>query len=78
MTPAKCIKAPTGIGCCPFEGGGPVVIDLLFIVLLIVCVSSVYKLVLVCIALCLFEFCNHFEEEEKAGCFASIVLQLYC
>ena len=23
-------------------------------------------------------FCNHLEEEEKAGCFAIIVLQIYC
>ena len=22
--------------------------------------------------------CNHLEEEEKAGCFAIIVLQMYC
>ena len=25
------------------------------------------------ITLCLFEFCNHIEEEEKTGCFAIIV-----
>ena len=25
-----------------------------------------------------FYFCNHLEEEEKAGCFAIIVLQIYC
>ena len=23
-------------------------------------------------------FCNHLEEEEKASCFAIIVLQMYC
>ena len=23
-------------------------------------------------------FCNHLGEEEKAGCFAIIVLQMYC
>ena len=28
--------------------------------------------------LCTFQFCNHLEEKEKAGCFASIVLQMYC
>ena len=28
--------------------------------------------------LCPFWFCNHLEEEEKAGCFAIIVLQMYC
>ena len=22
--------------------------------------------------------CNHLEEEEKAGCFATIILQMYC
>ena len=26
----------------------------------------------------LFLFCNHLEEDEKAGCFASIVYQMYC
>ena len=31
-----------------------------------------------CITLCPFLFCNHLEEEEKAGCFAVIVLQMYC
>ena len=25
-----------------------------------------------------FPFCNHLEEEEKAGCFAIVVLQMYC
>ena len=25
-----------------------------------------------------FIFCNHLEEEEKAGCFAIVVLQMYC
>ena len=34
--------------------------------------------VLLCITLCPFRFCNHFEEEEKAGSFAIIVLQMYC
>ena len=34
--------------------------------------------VLLCITLCPFKFCNHLEEEEKAGCFAFIVLQMYC
>ena len=23
-------------------------------------------------------FCNHLEEEERAGCFAIMVLQMYC
>ena len=34
--------------------------------------------VLLCITLCPFLFCNHLEEEEKTGCFAIIVLQMYC
>ena len=25
-----------------------------------------------------FYFCNHLNEEEKAGCFAFIVFQMYC
>ena len=32
MEPVKCIKAPGGLGSCPFEGGGSVVVDLLYIV----------------------------------------------
>ena len=32
---------------------------------------------LLCITLCSFKFCNHLEEEEKAGCFAIFVLQMY-
>ena len=27
---------------------------------------------------CSFYFCNHLEEEEKAGCFAIVVLQMNC
>ena len=34
--------------------------------------------ILLCITLCPFKFCNHLEEEEKACCFAIIVLQMYC
>ena len=30
------------------------------------------------ITLCPFYFCNHLEEEEKAGCFAFIVLPMSC
>ena len=44
-------------------------------VLPIVCGSSVFVFVLLCIyTLCPFLFRNHLEEEEKAGCFAIIVL----
>ena len=45
------------------------------IVLPIVCGSSVFVFVLICITLCQFYFCNQLEEEEKAGCFAIIILQ---
>ena len=37
-----------------------------------------FVFVLLCITLCPFQFCNHLEEEEEAGCFAFIVLQMYC
>ena len=47
-------------------------------VLPIICGSSVFVFVLLSITLCPFFFCNHLEEEEKAGCFAIIVLQMYC
>ena len=33
---------------------------------------------LLSVALCPFLFCNHIEEEEKAGRFAIFVLQMYC
>ena len=51
--------------------------DLLFGVLPIVCGRSVFVFVLLCITLCPFYFCNHLKEEEKAGCFAIIVLQVF-
>ena len=37
-----------------------------------------FVFVLVCITLCPFYFCNPLEEEEIAGSFAIIVLQMYC
>ena len=37
-------ESPGGLGCCPFWGGGSVVVDLLFGVLPIVCGSSVFCL----------------------------------
>ena len=55
-----------------------VVVDLLLNVLPIVCGRYVLVFVLLCITLCPFWFCNHLEEEEKAGCFAIIVLHMYC
>ena len=44
----------------------------------IVCGSSVFVFVLLCITLCPFQFNFYLEEEEKAGCFAIFVLQMYC
>ena len=34
--------------------------------------------VLVCITFCPLLFCNHLEEEERAGCFAFVVLRMFC
>ena len=42
------------LGCCPFLGGGSVVVDLLFYVPPIVYGGSVLVFVLVCITLCPF------------------------
>ena len=55
-----------------------VVVDLFFDVLSVVCGGSVFVFDLFCITLCPFLFCNNLEEEEKAGCFAFIVLQMSC
>ena len=46
--------------------------------LLIGCGSSLIVFVLLCITLCPFQFCNHLEEERRAGCFAFIVLRMSC
>ena len=37
-----------------------------------------FVFVLMCITLYTFEFCNHLEEGERAGCFAFIVLWISC
>ena len=37
-----------------------------------------FVFVLLCITLYPFQFCNNLEEEENAGSFAIIVLQIYC
>ena len=37
-----------------------------------------FVFVLGCITLCPFSFCIHLEEEERAGCFAFIVLRISC
>ena len=34
--------------------------------------------VLLCIAKCIFEFCNHLDEDERAGCFALVVFLMPC
>ena len=51
--------------------GGSVVANLLFNVLPIVC-----SFFLVCLLFCPILFCNHLDEEERAGCFAVNVLLL--
>ena len=52
---------------------------MLFGVLSIGCEGSVFAFVLLCITLCPFyKFCNHLEEEDRAGCFAFIVLRMSC
>ena len=33
--------------------------------------------VLVCVTLCLLQFCNYLDKEERAGCFAFIVFWMY-
>ena len=42
------------------------------------CGGSVFVFVLLCIILSPFLFCNHLEEEKRAGCFAFIVLRMSC
>ena len=37
-----------------------------------------FVFVSLCITLCTLYYCNHLEEEEKAGCSTFIVLQMYC
>ena len=34
--------------------------------------------VLVCITLCPFQFCDHLDEKERAGCFAFVVFWMSC
>ena len=52
--------------------------DLLFYVPHTVCGGSVFVYGLVYITLCYFYFCNHHDEEERAGWFAFIVTQMPC
>ena len=60
-----------GFGCCPF---GSVVVYSLFIVVPIVCGGFVFG---PCFVIqYLVSFCSHLAEEERAGCFTSIVFLL--
>ena len=49
-----------------------------FMYLLLFVGGSVLDFVWVCITLCPFFFCNHLDEEDKAGCFGIIVVHMYC
>ena len=40
--------------------------------------GSVFVFVLLCITFSPFKFCNHLEEEERACCFALVVLRMSC
>ena len=40
LVPVGCIRAPGGLGCCPFWRGGSVVVDFLFVVTPIVGVCN--------------------------------------
>ena len=51
-----------------------VVVDLLFNVLIIACGGFLFVFVMLCISFCQYKFCK----EVEAGCFAIIVLQIYC
>ena len=57
------------------------VVLLLLLIYCLTCfllVVGVLCLSLLCYALCPLKFGNHLEEEEKAGCVAIIVFQMYC
>ena len=49
--PVNAFKPPGGLGCCPFLGGGSVVVDFLFIVTPIVgvCNCSMFCCTLLCV-----------------------------
>ena len=65
----------TGLGCCPFLGGGSVVVvNLLFKAFPIVCLCFVMHYFVSILVL----QSSLRGREEKAGCFAIIVLQVYC
>ena len=72
LSPPPPTPGGLGLGC------GSVVINQLFNVLSVVCGSSVFVFVLLCITFCPFQFCNHFYEKEKADYFAFIVFWMSC
>ena len=61
---------PSGLGCCPLQGGGPVVlvVDDYFVDCCYHCGVLCLFRVLLSIALYSFSFCNHLAE-ERTGCF---------
>ena len=61
-----------GIDFIIFLMANIVVVDMLFNVSPIVCGGSVFVFVLLCITLCLFQFCNHIEKKGRVGCYAFI------
>ena len=66
------LSTPSGLGCCPFLGGGSViVVDLLIVAPFVgFCNCSMFSWSLLCVQ---FKFCNHLDGEERAGCFALFV-----
>ena len=63
-------KLPSGLGCCAFSGGGSVVHCFM-------CGGSVFGFALLFV---LSIFCNHLDEEERAGCSAliSFLVSSFC
>ena len=51
LVPMECVRPPSGLGCCPFWGGGSVVVDFLFVVALFVgvCGCSMFCCSLLCV-----------------------------
>ena len=71
----------SGLCCCPFEGGGSVVVDSLFYVPSIVCEGSVVDLCCVmhyCMSCLVFQSHWRGRERERAGCFALNVFLVAC
>ena len=60
---------PGDLGCCPFWGGGSVVVDLLFIVTPIVGVCNCSMFCCTLFYVHSIQACNHLDGEERTGCF---------